>query len=111
MKGREPLLAPLQQTDPRTAMVRNLPPRRKAIMLDTDQGSANSRKSSPGVELSIPLRDAFEPLPPVDRPSVQLNQPAPTLPTAYSPGPIRRDSAMRGVAPWLRETGPQFRRH
>jgi len=84
MEGREPLLAPLQQTDSRTAMGRGLPPRRRAIMLEKDQGSANSRRSSPGSGASTPLRDAFEPLPPVDRPSLQLNQPAGTLPTAFT---------------------------
>ncbi len=58
MEGREPLLASLQETDPRTAMGRGLPPRRTTIMLMKDQGSANSRRSSPGsgVILSAPGR-------------------------------------------------------
>ena len=34
MRGRKPLLAPLQETNPRTAMGRDLPSRRRAIMLN-----------------------------------------------------------------------------
>lgn len=53
---RKPLLAPLQQTNPRPSVGRNLPPRPRAIMLDMDQGSANSRRSSPGSGASTLLR-------------------------------------------------------
>ena len=85
MKGRKPLLAPLQKTDPRTAMDRGLPSRRTAIMLKMDHGSCCSRRSSPGAELPSPLRDASESLLPVHSPSVQLNQTDPRSPRSPSP--------------------------
>lgn len=80
MMRRKPLLAPLQQTDPRTAMGRGLPSRPSASMLKKDHGSCCSRRSSPGVELPTPLRDAFHSSPPAHLPSVHLNHPAPALP-------------------------------
>ena len=45
-----------------------------------DQGSANSRRSSPGSGASTPLRDAFDSSPPARLPSIQLNHSAPALP-------------------------------
>jgi hypothetical protein len=89
MKGRKPLRAPLQQTDPRTAMDRDLPSRRTAIMLKKDHGSSYSRRSSPGVESPTPLRDAFESLPPAHPLLVQLNHtdpPSPRFPLASPTG-------------------------
>ncbi len=80
MNRRKPLLAPFQEADSRTAMGRDLPPRRRAIMLDIDQGSANSRRSSPGSGDSPPLRDAFDWSPPVRVPSLQPNHPAAVVP-------------------------------
>jgi hypothetical protein len=55
-KGAEPSLAPLQEADPRTAAAWGLPSRLIVIMLNEDQGSCCSRRPSPGVELSTPLR-------------------------------------------------------
>ena len=75
MMGVEPLLAPLQETDPRAEMNGALPPRRRAIMLDKDQGSANSPRSSPGSGASTPLRDAFDWSPPGERPPSSLITP------------------------------------
>ena len=91
MRGRKPLLAPLQETKPRTTMSRDLPPRRRAIMLDMDQGSANSRRSSPGSGASSPLRDALDWSLPARPLPVQLNHAVPALPlvpgVALRPGP------------------------
>jgi len=100
----------LQETNPRTAMGRDLPPRRRAIMLDRDQGSANSRRSSPGSGASTPLRDAFNWSPPARSPSLQLNHPAPALPlfsaVAHPPGSHFPATHPRAAGPWPRETGP-----
>jgi hypothetical protein len=90
MKGRKPLLAPLQKTDPLTAMDRGLPSRRAAIMLKMDHGSCCSRRSSPGAELPTPLRDASRSSPPVYRLPVQLNHtplPTPRFPLPSPTGP------------------------
>jgi hypothetical protein len=91
-----------------------LPPRRSVIMLDMDQGSANSRRSSPGSGASSPLRDASCSSPPVGFPPVQHNQPdsaPPLVPTAVVPlAPIDRDPPALTLAPWPRETGPQLSR-
>ena len=81
----------------------------------TDQGSANSRRSSPGSGASTPLRGALDRSPPARPPSVQLNHPAAALPTHSGDSlltwpPFRRDSCARALAPSSRETGPQFRR-
>jgi len=93
MKGRKPLLASLQQTDPRTAVTGDLPSRRRTIMLNQDQGSCRSRRSSPGVELSTPLRDALlcSLLPATLL--IQLNHPVP-----FSP-PILPESTPPGTLP------------
>jgi hypothetical protein len=80
MRRREPPFAPLQQTNPRATMAGDLPSRPRAIILDLDQGSANSRRSSPGSGASTPLRDALNRSPPVRFPSVQLNHHHPALP-------------------------------
>ncbi len=56
-----------------------------AIMLDTDQGSANSRRSSPGSGGSTPLRDALDWSPPAHALPVQRNHAALALPIV-SPG-------------------------
>jgi len=93
MKGRKPLLAPLQQTDPRTAVTRDLPSRRRIIMLNQDQGSCCSRRSSPGVELLTPLRDALLCLLLPPTLLLQLNHLAP-----FSP-PILPESTPPGTLP------------
>ena len=80
MKGRKPLLAPLQQTDPLPAVTGGLPSRRRTIMLNQDQGSCCSRRSSPGVELSTPLRDALLCSLLTDTTFVQLNHTTPLSP-------------------------------
>jgi hypothetical protein len=59
MRRREPLLAALQQTNPRAGVGRALPQRRRTIILDMDQGSANSHRSSPGSGASTPLAGRF----------------------------------------------------
>jgi hypothetical protein len=115
MMGRKPLLASLQQTDPRTAVAGGLPSRRRTIMLDPDQGSCCSRRSSPGVEPSTPLRDALlcGLLPAT--PSIQPNHPGPFSPpfllAPTYPAPSHRDPPTRAPAPWPRETGPQLSRY
>ena len=86
MSRRKPLLAPLQQTNPCPTMGRNLQHARlrvrpRTIMLDMDQGSANSRRSSPGSGASTPLRDALNWSPPAGSPSVQPNHAARADPT------------------------------
>jgi hypothetical protein len=109
MLRRKPLLTPLQKTNPRTAMPWGLPLRRSVIMLRKDHGRVYSRRSSPGAELPTPLRDAFESLPPAHALLVQLNHPNPTSPRfllAYPSRLPRRYPAARGLAPWLRESGP-----
>jgi len=92
MMRRKPLLASLQQTNPPTATNRALPLRRHAIMLDMDQGSADSRWSSPGsgVAYSAPGRLCW--LTSCSSPSAQLNPrtSASPLPAAVAilPGPL-----------------------
>lgn len=78
MRRREPLLASLQQTNPRTGVSGSLRSRQRVIMLDMDQGSANSRRSSPGSGATIltPLRGVLDRLPPARPTSVQLNHTA-----------------------------------
>ena len=56
-KRAEPSLAPLQETNSRTATAGGLPSPPMAIMLNEDQGSCCSRRPSPGVERPTPLRD------------------------------------------------------
>ena len=63
-KGAEPSFAPLQETNPRTTAAWALPSRLMVIMLNEDQGSCCSRRPSPGVELSTPLRGDLESPPP-----------------------------------------------
>ncbi len=92
MRGREPLLAPLQQTHPCPTMSRNsqgtrLRVRPRAFMLDMDQGSANSQRSSPGSGDSTPLRDALDWSPPAGSPSVQPNHAAGVVPPIDHPVP------------------------
>jgi hypothetical protein len=98
MSRRKPLLAPLQETNPRSADHRcpavpsgDLPSRWKIIMLNQDQGSCCSRRSSPGVELSTPLRDALLCSLLTDTTFVQLNHTTPLsppiLPAPTPPGP------------------------
>ena len=107
MKGREPPPTPLQQADPRTAMSRGLPPWPIGIMLNQDQGSPVSQRSSPGAELSTPRRDASCSSPPMGflRSSLITSQPPlhsslPSLPpwpplaatcplSAWPPGPAK----------------------
>ena len=61
MRRRKPLLAPLQETNPRTTMGRDLPIAiEEQSCWTTDQGSANSRRSSPGSGASTPLRGALD---------------------------------------------------
>ena len=63
-KRAKPSLAPLQETNPRTATAWALPHRHIAIMLDKDQGSCCSQRPSPGVELPTPRRDDLQSSPP-----------------------------------------------
>jgi len=101
MMRRKPLLAPLQQTNPRTATNRALPRRRQAIMLDLDQGSANSQWSSPGSggAYSAPGRLCW--LTSCSSPSAQLNPrtSASPLPAAVAtpPGPLLAAMRLRAA--------------
>jgi len=115
MTGRKPLLAALQQTNPRPTMARGLSPRQRAIMLDMDQGSANSRRSSPGSGASTPLRDALDWSPPVRlplRPASSRRPRSSTRSWGHLPPwpPFRRGSDARALAPSFRETGPHLKR-
>jgi hypothetical protein len=103
MRGRKPPLATLQQTNPRPSLDGDLRLRRRVIMLDRDQGSANSRRSSLGVEIPLhsgtlltrhllliyPRSSLITPLP--------LFHPFLRPPATWPPFP--RESSARGLAP------------
>ena len=110
MMGVEPLLAPLQETDPRAEMNGALPPRRRAIMLNEDQGSCCSRRPTPGTESLAPFRDAID-SPLLCTPSVQPNQALPALPLFLPPLPCLAlshcDRPTHALTLWPRQAGPQ----
>lgn len=101
MKGREPPPTPLQQADPRTALSGGLPPRPIGIMLNQDQGSPVSQRSSPGAELSTPRRDASSSLPPVGylRSSLITSQP-PFHSSRRPPSTWPPPAAIHPRSPW-----------
>ncbi len=117
MMGRKPVLTTLQQTLPRPAVGRCLPPRTMAVILKTAQGSHLLPKVMSRREATDFLPGCFfESLASWRLSSIQLNCARPLLKPSLSGRlntwpPLRRDPLARGLAPWPREDGPQLSRH
>ena len=115
MRRRKPLLASLQQANPRATMGRSLRWYRRAIMLNHGPSRAPTPEGQvPAAQLLL-RSGAFwiAHLLLVQPRSSLITPPPPFHPFLGQPAtwpPSRRDFVARGLAPVRRETGPLFRR-